>query len=63
MTEKKGEGERKHHCACARGDLSAIQPGTAPLADDTTATPDGSKPWNPAAAVAPDAVEHQETRG
>jgi hypothetical protein len=64
MTEKKeSEAKRKYHCACAPGDLSAIQPVTAPPADETTAKPDGSKPSKPAAAVAPGAVEQQKTRG
>jgi hypothetical protein len=64
MTEKKeSEAKRKYHCACAPGDLSAIQPVTAPPADETTAKPDGSKPSKPAAAVAPGAVERQKTRG
>jgi hypothetical protein len=64
MTEKKkNEAKRKFHCACATGDLSAIQPVTAPPAHETTAKPDGSKPSKPAAAVAPDAVGQQKTRG
>ena len=64
MTEKKkSEAKRKYHCACAPGDLSAIQPVTAMAADETTAKPDGSKPAKPAAAVAPGAVEPPKTRG
>ena len=64
MTEKrKSQAKRKYHCACAPGDLSAIEPVTAPPADETTAKPDGSKPSKPAAAVAPGAVEQQKTRG
>jgi len=64
MTEKeRTQAKRKYHCACAPGDLSAIQPVTAPPADETTAKPDGSKPSKPAAAVAPGAVEQQKTRG
>jgi hypothetical protein len=64
MTEKKeNQAKRKFHCACAPGDLSAIQPVTAPPADETTAQPDGSTPSKPAAAVAPGAVEQQKTRG
>jgi hypothetical protein len=64
MTEKKkNQAKRKFHCACAPGDLSAIEPVTAPPADETTAKPDRSKPSKPAAAVAPGAVEQQKTRG
>ena len=63
MTErKKSEAKRKHHCACAPGDLSAIQPVTAMAADETTGKPDGSKPSKRAAAVAPGAVEPPKTR-
>jgi hypothetical protein len=47
MTEKTGtQAKRSYHCACAPGDLSAIQPAVAPPADETIA-----------AAVAPGAVE------
>ena len=64
MTEKKkDQAKRKYHCACAPGDLSAIEPVTAVAADETTAKPDGSKPSKPLAAVAPGAVEQQKTRG
>jgi hypothetical protein len=64
MTEKKkNQAKRKYHCACAPGDLSAIQPVVTPPADETTAKPDGSKPSKPAAAVAPGAVGQQKTRG
>jgi hypothetical protein len=64
MTEKKkSEATRKYHCACAPGDLSAVQPVPAPPADETTAKPDGSKPSKPAVAVAPGAVEQPKTRG
>jgi len=64
MTEKKkSEAKRKYHCACAPGDLSAIQPVTAPPADETTAKPVESKPSKPAAAVTPGAVGRQKTRG
>ena len=64
MTEKKpSEAKRKFHCACAPGDLSAIEPVMAPPADETTAKPNGSKPSKPAAAVAPSAVGQPKTRG
>ena len=64
MTEKKtSEAKPKYHCACAPGDLSAIQPVTAMAADETTAKPDGTKPSTPAAAVALGAVEPRKTRG
>ena len=64
MTEKgKSEARRKFHCACATGDLSAIQPVMAPPADETTAKPVESKPSKPAAAVTPGAVEQPKTRG
>lgn len=64
MTEKtKSEAKPKYHCACAPGDLSAVQPVTAMAAAETTAKPDGSKPSKPAAAVAPGAVEPPKTRG
>jgi hypothetical protein len=64
MTEKKkSEAKRKYHCACAPGDLSAIEPVVAPPADETTAKPHGRKPSKPAAAVASGAVEQQKTRG
>ena len=64
MTEKKkNQAKRKFHCACAPGDLSAVQPVTAPAADETTAKPDGSKPSKPAAAVTPGAVGQHKTRG
>jgi hypothetical protein len=59
---KNSEAKRKYHCACAPGDLSAVQPVTAPAADETTAKPVESKPSKPA-AVAPGAVEQQKTRG
>ena len=64
MTEKKpSEAKRKFHCACATGDLSAIQPVVASPADETTAKPVESKPSKPAAAVTPGAVGQQKTRG
>ena len=64
MTEKKKSGaKRKYHCACAPGDLSAIQPAVAPPADEAAAKPDEGEPSKPAAAVAPGAVEQQKTRG
>ena len=64
MTEKKkSPATRKYHCACAPGDLSAIQPVAAPPADETAAKPVESKPSKPAAAVTPGAVGQQKTRG
>ena len=63
MTEKKDQAKRKYHCACAPGDLSAVQPVTAPPADETTATPVESKPSKPAAAVVPGSVGQQKTGG
>jgi hypothetical protein len=64
MTEKKeSEAKRKYHCACAPGDLSAIQPVTAPPADETTAKPDESEPSKPPAVVTPGAVGQQKARG
>jgi len=61
MTEKKGsQAKRKFHCACAPGDLSAIEPVVASPADETTAKPVESKP---AAAVASGAADQQKTRG
>lgn len=60
---KNSEAKRKYHCACAPGDLSAVQPVTAPAADETTAKPVESKPSKPAAAVVPGAAEQQKTRG
>jgi len=63
MTEKKkSDAKRTFHCACATGDLSAIEPVTAPPADETTAKPDGSKPSKPPAVVAAAADKHK-TRG
>jgi hypothetical protein len=64
MTEKKkSDAKRKFHCACATGDLSAIEPVVASPADETTARPVESKPSKPAAAVASGAVGQQKTRG
>ena len=64
MTEKKpSEAKRQFHCACATGDLSAIEPVVAPPADETTAKPVESEPSRPAAAVTPGAVGQQKTRG
>ena len=63
MTEKKeDEAKRKFHCACATGDLSAVEPVTAPPADETTAKPGGTEPSKPPAAVAAAADKHK-TRG
>jgi hypothetical protein len=64
MTEKKkSDAKRKFHCACATGDLSTIEPVTAPPADERTAKPVESKSSKPAAAVVPGAVEQHKTRG
>jgi hypothetical protein len=63
MTEQKSDAKRTFHCACATGDLSAIEPVTAPPADETTAKPIESKPSKPAAAVAAGVVDQQNTRG
>ena len=64
MTEKKkSDAKRKFHCACATGDLSAIEPVVASPEDETTAKPVESKPSKPAAAVTPGAVGQQKTRG
>ena len=63
IVKKNSEAKRKYHCACAPGDLSAIQAVTAPPVDETTAKPVESKPSKPAAAVVPGAVERQKTRG
>ena len=64
MTEKeKDQARRTYHCACAPGDLSTVQPVTAPPADETTAKPVESKPSKPATALVPGAVEQQKTRG
>jgi hypothetical protein len=61
--KKKSEAKRNYHCACAPGDLSAVQPVTAPPAGETTEKPVESKPSKPAEAVMPGAVERQKTRG
>ena len=64
MTGKKeSQAKRKFHCACAPGDLSAIQPVVAPPADEATAKPVDSKPSKPEAAVTPGAVGQQKARG
>jgi hypothetical protein len=64
MTEKKkSEAKRKYHCACATGDLSAIQPVTVPSEDEAAAKPVESKPSKPAAAVTPGALGQQKSRG
>jgi hypothetical protein len=63
MTEKKeDDAKRKFHCACATGDLFAIEPVTAPLPDETTAKPDGTEPSKAPAAVTA-AADEQQTRG
>ena len=64
MTEKKtSDAKRKFHCACATGDLSAIEPVVPSPAGETTAKPVESKPSKPAAAVTPGAVGQQKARG
>jgi hypothetical protein len=64
MTEKKkSEAKRKYHCACATGDLSAIQPVTAPLPDQTTAKPIETKRPQPPMAVAPGEGDQPKARG
>jgi hypothetical protein len=63
MTEKKSHAKREFHCACATGDLSAMEPVVAPPADETTAKPVESKPSQPAAAVTTGPVGQQKTRG
>ena len=63
MTEKKSPAKPEIHCACATGDLSAIEPVTAPPAAETTAKPDGTEPSKPAAAVVPGAVDQNTSRG
>ena len=63
-TEKKeSQAKRKYHCACAPGDLSAVEPVIAPPTDETTVKPDGSEPSKPPAVVAPGAGDRQKTRG
>jgi hypothetical protein len=61
--KKKTDAKREFHCACATGDLSAIQPVVASPAHETTAKPVESKLSKPAAAVTPGAVGQQKTRG
>ena len=64
MTEnKKDQAKRKFHCACATGDLSAIEPVVASLPDETTAKPVESKTAKPSTAVASAALDKQKTRG
>jgi hypothetical protein len=62
-TKKKAtQAKPKYHCACAPGDLSAVQPVVAPPADETTAKPVASKTSKPPAAVAPGAGDQQKTK-
>ena len=63
MTKKKSDAKREFHCACATGDLSAIEPVVTSSPDETTAKSVESKPSKPAAAVTPGAVGQQKTRG
>ena len=52
MTEKtETQAKQSLHCACAPGDLSAIEPTVA----TTTAKTDGTEPSQPPAVVAPTA--------
>jgi hypothetical protein len=61
--KKKSEAKRTYHCACATGDLSAIEPVTASPADGTPAKPVTSQSATPAAAAAPGSVGQQKTSG
>ena len=64
MTEnKQSKAKRKFHCACATGDLSAIQPVTVPSEDAVAAKAGESKTGKPSTAVASAAVDQQKTRG
>ena len=64
MTGKNSsQPKRKYHCACATGDLSAIQPVAAQPADETTAKPVESKPSKRPAAAASGAGDQQKTKG
>ena len=64
MTEKKAsKAKQKFHCACAPGDLSAVEPVAAPPADETTAKPDEGEASKPPAAVPPGAGDQQKARG
>jgi hypothetical protein len=64
MTEKKkSEAKRKFHCACATGDLSAIQPVTVPSENEAAAKPVESKTAKPSTAVESAAVDKRKTRG
>ena len=60
---KKSEAKRTYHCACATGDLSAIEPVTASPADGTPAKAVASESATPAAAAAPGSVGQQKTSG
>jgi hypothetical protein len=61
--KKKSEAKRKYHCACAPGDLSAIEPATVSPADGTPAKPVASESATPAAAATPGSVGQQKTSG
>jgi len=58
---KKDQAKRKFHCACATGDLSAIEPVTAAPADGTPAKTVASESATPAAAATPGSVGQQKT--
>ena len=60
---KKSEARRKYHCACATGDLSAIEPVTVSPAYGTPAKPVAGESATPAAAATPGSVGRQKTRG
>jgi hypothetical protein len=61
--KKKSEARRKYHCACATGDLSAIEPVTVSPADGKPAKPVESESATPAAAATPGSVGQQKTSG
>lgn len=62
MTEKTGtQAKRSYHCACAPGDLSAIEPVVA--AEQTNAKTDETEPSEPPAVMAPGTVDEHKTRG
>ena len=63
MTEKKSDAKREFHCACATGDLSAIEPVVASSPDEAAAKPVETEPSRPAAAVTTGPVGQQKTRG
>ena len=65
MTEKKAKSgeKRKFHCACAMGDLSEVQPVTAPSPIEATRLPDGSEAsGNPAGGATADEPRTREPK-